>query len=386
MKEKMLGILSIVVVLISGILVYSPQTDAAVFRSGDSIIINENETLNESLVVSGQDIRVQGIINGDVYCAGQTVTVSGTINGDLLCGAQTITVDGVINGNIRAASQTLVIESEVARNILYFGQSLTLQEEASVSGELLGGFQTALLNGAVGKEINAGAQQFTINGSAGNNVELELESLTVGPNASIAGDLIYTSPNEADIASQGAITGEIQRKQPPIDRQQAQEEAKEFIGAAWIASKIYSILAFLAIGLLIMLLAPNTTRAITDVMQRQTLATILVGFLILIVTPILIIFLLVTIIGIPIAVILGLLYIILLVVSRIFAGILVGRLLINRFGKPKKNQSLFLPTVIGIIALWILFAIPIIGWVASFVAMLWGLGGIFYHFKSLRKA
>ena len=104
------------------------------------------------------------------------------------------------------------------------------------------------------------------------------------------------------------------------------------------------------------------------------------GILALLLTPLIVIILLITIIGIPLSLILLALWLIALFVSKILVGILIGRSLLNNFWLEKKD-SLILAMIIGIVITYLIFALPIIGFPVSLLAVLWGLGGIFMALK-----
>ena len=106
------------------------------------------------------------------------------------------------------------------------------------------------------------------------------------------------------------------------------------------------------------------------------------GIIALLLTPIIVVILLITIIGIPLSLILLALWLVALCLSKILAGILVGRSLLNNYW-PKKKDSLISAMIIGIVIAYLIFSLPIIGGFISLLAMLWGLGGIML---SLKKA
>lgn len=71
-------------------------------------------------------------------------------------------------------------------------------------------------------------------------------------------------------------------------------------------------------------------------------------------------------------------YFILLYVSKIFIGLLIGRwALINIKGNKKdKSFSLLLAMIIGITFFYIVTSIPIIGWFINIAAVIWAFGAI----------
>ncbi|MCK4553560.1 hypothetical protein KAU19_01185, partial [Candidatus Parcubacteria bacterium] len=121
-------------------------------------------------------------------------------------------------------------------------------------------------------------------------------------------------------------------------------------------------------------------KKLTDKMLDKVGPSIGWGVIVMFLTPIIAILLLITLIGMPLAFILIGVWLIALFVSKILVGILIGRELLKRFWE-KKKDSLLLAMVIGIVIAWIIFSLPIIGWLLCLVAMWWGVGGIWLYFR-----
>lgn len=108
--------------------------------------------------------------------------------------------------------------------------------------------------------------------------------------------------------------------------------------------------------------------------------TALRGLFVILVFPILLVLLTVTIIGIPFALLLLGLGVIVYFVGKALVAILVGRLLLERFLPAKKEMNGW-ALVIGVFSLWIVFSVPVIGGIVSFIVSIVGLGLVTYFFK-----
>jgi uncharacterized membrane protein len=100
----------------------------------------------------------------------------------------------------------------------------------------------------------------------------------------------------------------------------------------------------------------------------------------MIAVPIAAIALAITIIGIPVAILAVLLFIAALFLSRVLAALAVGRKITKDYWKSKQDSPAA-QALVGVAVLWILFAIPVIGGIFSFAAIVWGLGGMRYLFS-----
>jgi uncharacterized protein YsxB (DUF464 family) len=270
------------------------------FRHGDNATIGIQEKIDSSVYLSGRHIDAAGTINGDLFCAGQNVTISGTINGDLICAAQNITVTGTINGSARLAAQTVNISSEVQRNLTVFAQDLTLDSRSKVGGDITGGINKANINGTVGRDLVAGASELTVDGHVGRNVTSAVDHLTLGGNAKIGGGIYYTS-NNAVVKEQGStVSGVIERHAPEKHRGHR---------ASMLGFNLFVLLSLLIMAVVLALLFPAVFERAADFGLRSLGKTLLAGIIATLLTPIIIVILMITIIGIPLGILLLMLWI-----------------------------------------------------------------------------
>lgn len=107
------------------------------------------------------------------------------------------------------------------------------------------------------------------------------------------------------------------------------------------------------------------------------------GFLALILTPIILVLLMMTVIGIPLSFILLSLYIISIYISKIIVSTLIGFFFQKKFNL--SNVQTFWLFLLGLITLSILGIIPIVGWIFGLVLASFGLGSIVLYMKNYRK-
>jgi hypothetical protein len=145
----------------------------------------------------------------------------------------------------------------------------------------------------------------------------------------------------------------------------------------WIVSTFF----FLLIGALCILLWPNLFERVVRGMQHAPGATWAKGVLIFFVTPVVLILLCITILGIPLAVIGGFCYVLLFLVGRLFVGMYLGYELVNekRFAHKTKQDIIYF--IVGFVILSLAMSAPYIGWLIGILASIWGMGGIMHACK-----
>lgn len=330
--------------------------------------IPEGEVVDSSLYSTGQDVDINGTINGDIYCAGQTVYIDATVNGDVICAGQTVTVKGQINGNIRVAGQTVAVDAQVERSLTVAAQSFSLDNSSVIKSDatITGG--TINLKGSVERDVAVSGGDVSLKGTIGRNVEAGVGTLNLEPGAVIGGNLNYTSEEEAYMPNGIEIAGEVTRHAPE----------KSDGAVLWGISTgvyLYAMAFFLLLGLLIVLFFPQAVRRTGEVARKHFGKTILTGFLAGLIVPIASFALAVTFIGLPLALMLMLAWGLLMVVTLPIAAYFYAKLL---FRKVKNVVAL---TIIGTLILVTLLFVPFVGLIVAIVSFWIGSGAILIAIK-----
>ena len=348
------------------------------FRTGDDVTVGEGQVVDQTLFAYGRTIDVAGTVNGDIFCAGQNVTITGTVTGDVICAGQTVHVAGDVGGNVRVAGQNVTIAGTIARNLTVGGQSVVLDDSGHVHGDAEVGGQSVTLNGAIDRDLAAGATALTLSGIVARDVTATTADLTLGGNARIGGDLTYTSMNTLTRASGSHVGGTIARHNPPADHGNGMWSGAVIGGGFMMA--LYTFAAFLLIALALILLFPGFIHAATEVAVAAPWKTLLVGFLASIIVPVVILALMFTAIGVPLALLALLTWVVVVCVSVPFAAYYLGSLLLSK----STNNPIWM-MLLGAAIILILFMIPIIGFLTWLVAMWFGLGIILLQFPRLPR-
>ncbi len=363
MKHIKLIVLSLSVVVVS-ILTFSGVTSAQSFKSGDTVTVPTGEIVDSLLFAGGNTIDIAGTVNGDVYCGGQNVTISGTVKGDVICAGQTVNVSGKIEGNARLAGQSVIISGTIDGSATVATQTLTLEKNGNIQRDLVGGTQSATLSGVIGRDLAVGASSVTINGKVGRNVKGDVETLAVGSTGKIEGNLNYTSDVSPVISSGGQIVGTVTRTAP--ERQQSAASPSSFAVTIW--SLVYIFIALLVVALVLVLLVPTVFQRLSSTALSSPGRVVLTGLVGMIVVPTLIVLLFISTIGLPLGVLVLLMWCVAVMLSGPFVGYVVGRLLLKNQKRP------ILIMLMGTSVLLIIYFIPILGFFAVIAASVFGTG------------
>ncbi len=360
----------------------SSSVSAAVYRNGNRIDIPKGQDVKESLYISGKSINIDANVDGDIFCAAQTVRITGRVNGDVICGAQSIVVTGEINGNLRAGAQSIDLEGIINRNANLFGQNIEISSGSAIMGEANIWSQDVDVRGVVTKKLDGGAQIMTILGKVG-EVDVHVEELSVGPEAVVQNNLTYTSLNKAKLSANSLVGGQILQRQPPASPEKTQSQNRRPTRSVLGIGRIISLIVQLILATLIVAFFAKPMNSASAVMYKKILPTLGIGLLILIFTPVIMVIIALTLIGIPLSILLLFVYIFSFFIGRVLAAGVVGRLLLEKFWVDKKENDMW-SVIIGIIAMWFIFSIPIVGSILSVIVLIWGLGGVYYLFRPIQ--
>ncbi|MFH1381384.1 MAG: hypothetical protein ABIH70_00630 [Chloroflexota bacterium] len=366
-----LGICLLVVLLVA--VVASPVL-AFDGRTGDTVTVPSGEVVEGDLYVAGGNIIIDGTVNGDVFGAGQSLAINGAVNGGVTFAGQTITLNGDISHGARLAGTSITLNGNVGRDLLVAGSEVTTNSQSTIVGDLILATNMAFIRGRVNGNIKGGAGSVILADGVGGNIQLAVDRLTVTSTASIQGNLIYTSENEASIQSGASIFGTTTHKLP-----EARKSAKAFYPVLAGIAVVWQILGFLMIlvvGIVIILIASRRVTLMADSIQAKPWQSLGWGTVILIVTPIAAVIVMITVIGLPVGLISLALYGIALSLSQVPVASLIGRLIIKQNRKIESKALMIGALALGLLILFLLGLIPYIGWIVGLLTIVFGLGSL----------
>lgn len=348
-------------------------------QASNSFYLAKEEISNGNLLVTGKNITIDGTVSGDLIVAAHTLSVTGRVDGDIIAIAQTININGEVGGNIRVIGNAVSLNGPAIRNVNVIGNNFILGDQARIGWDVLSLTNKLEVRGNIDGNLNGRTQDALIYGKIGKNVNLNLSadnlnpSLTISPESVINGNLTYTSKDAAKIYDQAKISGEIKQNLPVNDQK------NDWL--PWLWARIFSIFSAIIVGLVLVFLLKNITLKTLEKIKEQPFKMIWPGLVVMLILPPISLLLVFTLIGLPLALIIMAGWFIALYFAKIIIATIIGQLIFKKLLK-KSEPSLLWSMVLGIIICWLLFNIPLIGWILGLVAIWIGLGGIWtyvYH-------
>ena len=178
-------------------------------RHSDIVTVRASETVEDTLLASGNIVRVEGVVNGDLLAFGGTVEVRGTVKGDLVSFAKRIVVSGTVEGNIFDLSNSLDLDGQLGHSIYGLMQSLRVNDRGHIGEGMVVGAGDVSLEGEVNRSVTVYAGNADVSGSVGRELTMAGDNLTLTNTARVGGNLSarVRDVNNVHIASGATITG-----------------------------------------------------------------------------------------------------------------------------------------------------------------------------------
>jgi len=384
MSKKL--IFSLVIVAAFFTLLPLKSSLASEVRTGDTVYIAKDQIIDGNFYAVGNNLTIDGEVKGDVICAGQLVTINAKVGGDILCLADTLNINSAVNGNVRVVGKNIIFNGSATRNLNVAASNLIIGKEAIIGWDAVVAAATSEIRGTINGNLQGAFGKLLLAGEVAKNVELKMGpnsnsdknqmGLTVSDEAKIDGDLIYSANHEGSI-NKNRVNGKIVRN--PY-----QNDTRAWF-AAYAVGRLIAIFSALILGLILISLWRDKIVKLTDKLKKAYWPAIGWGALLVIFIPIACLLLFITILGIPLALILGGLWIITMFVSKILVAILGGRLLFAKL-REKESEKLLLEMTVGIVILWLIFSIPIFGPIVETLAIFAGSGILWKTLRENHKA
>jgi hypothetical protein len=362
--------ISLIIFLILSFFTSYKAVHAQDFSQRKTITIARTETIEENPYFAvGDIVQIDGVINGDVYIAGGELVLNGTINGDLYAAGGNVRIAGRVRDNVKVAGGQISLTGEVGDSFTAAGGNITIERSARVADYILVVGGNASIYGPVGGAAKIFVGNATIDSQIGNEVEAGVGMLRIGSQAVLEDGLTYISESEAAIDSSARISGDITRRTPPPtpDVRIPKEDLAGIATGMRLFAALISILTTTIIGFLLLKYAPNLMERTRKELNTNPWRALGIGLLTLFLVPLIFIFLLILVLTIPIAVFLMFVFGLLIYLAKIFVIFWLGRKL---FTQSTHYVAFFLMLVIYVLVT----LVPVIGWAASFVTLLLGLG------------
>jgi cytoskeletal protein CcmA (bactofilin family) len=345
-----------------------PQVGQTVVKSGPAVA--------SDLYAFGGGVDIQADVEGDLVAAGGRVVTTGRVQGNLIVAAGSVVAGGHVLRNVRAGGGAVTISGHVGRNLNAGGGTVVLTPEAVIDGRARLVAGEVRVAGTIAKHLYAAGAVIVLAGEFLGDVELVAQEIEVLPTARIKGSLTYWSPRDAKISRRAKIQGRVTHNLPELPRSLARTGT-----ALLTVSRLLFMAGLIVTGIALYLLVPDFTVLASRTIGSDPIKSLGIGLLLVVAMPVAAILTMLTILGIPLGVILFVLYFAALLVgflvTAFFLGDVGARTFLRRGRRSRTVRVLWLILALAVLAL--VNRLPFVGGALMAAAVLVGLGAMSLH-------
>ncbi len=300
--------------------------------------------------------------------------------------AEESTVRWQSEGALFLAGADVVITEDVESDLRASGDSIVIADDATVEGDAWLAGRRVVVDGVVDGDLDIRGQSVLLNGPVDGDVSVWAVDLVLGPDTEIDGNLTYYTSSPAEMAEDARVDGQTESHFFSNDTDQVSEIPEDWRGrweergADNVALELTLpgalVLAIFA-GILVFV-APRWSDKLQVAASDSPALAIFYGLVWMLGLPVVAVFAAFTIIGIPFAFLLIVLYGVVFCAGMVTAAIIIGGFLVDlaglEFGDGSGRRLALV--VIGSLVLWAGAGVPVLGGFFWFVSIALGIGGI----------
>jgi len=377
------------VLLLLGLLGLSAATPTDAFAievlTGDETVsVAADEVVEQAWVTTAESVDIEGTLRGDLVALGDRVVISGVLDGNLVSAARRVEIEGHVTGSVVAVGERVRISGTVDGNVYTGAGQTTITESGRIGRDLTTGGEGLTLSGTVERDLLAHLEWLELRGAVGRDGFVVVELGDVLATARIGGDLDLRHREEPSgilVDEAASVGGEI-RVVP------AHHEIRGFFhrysSPHFYIYLVLSLAAAFLFGMMVFRLAPWVFGSRIE-NGGDLVGPLGFGFVTVFATPIALLLVALTVVGIPIAVAGLAVWALCLYLAKIVVGAAVG---VAILGRPEESQwrEFALPLIAGLTIISVATAIPVLGGVLGFLTLLVGVGALVLQVRERASA
>ncbi len=289
-------------------------------------------------------------------------------------------------GALFLAGADVVVSEDVESDLRASGDSIVIADDVTVDGSAWLAGRRIVVDGSVDGDLDIRGQSVLLNGPIDGDVSVWAVDLVLGPDTVIDGNLSYYASAAAEIAKDARVEGETESHFFTDGSEGAQEVPDDWRGS-WEEGRPDNVVLELTLpGALILAMfagalvffAPRWSAKVQIAATDSPALAIFYGLAWMLGLPMVAVFAAFTIIGLPFAFLLIVLYGIVFGAGMVTAAIIIGGYLVDlaglEFGDGAGRRLALV--IVGSLVLWAGAGVPVLGGFFWFVSIALGIGGM----------
>lgn len=352
-------LISLVVFLLpTSVLAASAMTAPASFLAAQSLVATSSSPGNA--YAAGASVVLTAPVAGDFSALGGSVITAAPVEGDELVLAGSVYSRADVAGDLRCFGGRIDISKPVAGDLIAVG--LSVRDSGGAHGSMFIVAMNTVLDAGASGPVTIYGNNVSLAGEFDGDVTVFAGSrLALAPGTTIHGRLSYEAPDVAMIPTSATIEGGVKYTNVSYLPDVSTSRLLAFVSIGFfLIARIVG--ALILAGLLAGLFPKFAETLVEDVYKsrrRDALLTFLLGFGIFVATPIMIVLLLLTFVGMGLALLLGIVYLLLAILAVAYIGIVTGGIIARIF--LKREQVLWHDGVVGMAVIALISLVPFVG-------------------------
>lgn len=316
------------------------------------------------------DIKLEDDVNGSALLVSENTEMKSKADGVSFLLGNKVVFDGQSEYGVFIGN-SLEISGTVSKDTFIGGNVITIEKDAQLQRDTIIAGANVEISGKIDRNISIYASSVSFKGAKiEGNVKIQAGLIEADDKTLINGNLSYPEDASIDV-SKDIVKGKF------IKTEALAQNEDSFVTT--MMNKFWSFMSLMLVFAVLSLVASKLFVRIQDEYNKfdfnKGLETFTKGLVFLVLTPIIIFILLLMSIGIPLALILLALYFIVMYLSVIFTGYLIGYKIWQKFFN--NDINLLVVGIFGIAILFVLSLIPGISFIVSILSMVIGIGIIY---------
>ena len=343
----------------------------ATFGGGEDYTIPASEVVEGNHYAAGANVNVDAEIKGDLIAAGGNIYINNAVKKDAILAGGNLFIYNEIGEDLRIGGGNINIFSTIKGELLAGGGLIKIGSKAIIEKDVHVGGGQVYVDGQLKGNLTLGADEAYINGTIDGDVFIDAPVIKFGEKAKIAGDLHYRNAARLENLS-AVVAGEVTFEEVVRNYE---KKHKDILPGLIGGMMFYRFLTMLVLAFVIFAIFRKYTKHTVEQSIEKFGMSLLLGLVVVIVTPIISVLLLITLIGLPFTIIAIAYAVILSVLGKTLAAMILGTLVFKIF--KRKNIVNWWTILVGVILMNIVILIPFLGWIFALVLFLVAIGVMF---------
>lgn len=314
-------------------------------------IVANGRTLDDSFWLAQNGIDLNGNFGNDVWALGMTARLNGSFGDHARVAAQNVVVDGIVSNGLWAMAGSV----SATTNSRLYGEQFFYSDQLSLLGHIEG-------------NVYAKANAITVGGTIVGDVRLVGNDIVIRPGTTILGNLHYITTNQSIVLDANSqVSGDLVHLPAP-----SVSQPRSTTTLLW---QVYLFGAALLVGIPMMTVFPHFTGVAVRNLRINLWKCGLTGIGITFGAPFVLLAVAVTVVGLPLAAVSGVLYGLLIYLGKFPVALAIGSTLLHKRGQISITGAL-LSLVTGLILYYSLALIPYVGSSLQATATAFGTGSL----------